>query len=188
MLNRGAFGLLLVLGIMVILTSWYSVKFSTILPVSTASIAQTGDLEQGTILQTNAQGLISYQATIAQALQTGAGIIYFTGLVATLYDSARTPWYLSADQGSVLQNNSEVVLNGHVALVRTATPGNPALAFTTSSANIFPKTQVITGDDWLLITQQGTNNMLTGKGFSADLIHKSYQLLSQVKGVYYARP
>lgn len=188
MLNRGAFGLLIILGILVVMTSFYSVKFSTIMPLNINSFAQTGNLDQISIIQTNDSGQISYEALIANALQTGNGVIYFNNLAATAYDSTRNPWHLSADKGSVSQDNQEVVLNGHVTLVRSATLGNPAVTFATTSANIFPKAQIISGDDWLVITQASTHNMLTGKGFSADLLHKTYQLKSQVKGVYYAHP
>lgn len=188
MLNRGAFSGLLILGFLVLMTSWYSVKASTITPLNTATLAQTGQLEQGSVIQTNALGLISYQATVTDATQTGAGLIYFNNLKGTSYDSDRLPWLLSADKGTVSSNEQEVTLIGHVSLIRTATNNNPALSFATDSANIFPQTQIISGDDWLTITEAGTHNVLVGKGFQGDLAHKTYNLFSQVKGIYYAQP
>lgn len=188
MLNRGALSLLFILGFLVIITSWYSVKASTIVPLSIATIAQTGKLEQGEIIQTNDQGLIAYQATVTDATQTGQGLIYFSNLVAKSYDSDRTPWLLSADQGLVLQGNEEITLNGHVQLVHPATSSNPQVTFATTSASIFPKTQKITGDDWITVSEGGSRNVLTGKGFTADMKSKTMQMLSQVKGIYYAQP
>jgi LPS export ABC transporter protein LptC len=187
-LNRSVLGILIFLATLVILTSWYSVKLSTIIPTHIATFEQTGNLEQGSVVQTNDQGLISYQATVTKATQIGANKVYFYDLQGTSYDSKRTPWLLSADQGVVAENNEEIILTGHVKLIRTTTPGNPQISFNTSSANIFPKTQKINGDDWLTITQQGSLNSLTGKGFEGDFANKTYRLLSQVKGIYYAHP
>ena len=188
MLNRSALWILIILGILVVITSWYSVQMSIIVPVISANIAQTGKLYHGSVVQTNAQGLISYRGSVTDATQTGAGVIYFNHLVGTIYDAERIPWFLNSDQGVVLSGGQEVTLTGHVTLVKSAVPNNPSLTFATTSATIFPQTQVVTGTDWLTITQAGTHNMLMGKGFRGDFLNKTYELQSQVKGIYYAKP
>lgn len=188
MLNRPALLVLVLLGILVITTSWYSVQVSIIRPIAAATIAQTGALTQGSVVQTNDQGLVSFQASISDATQAGDGVVYFNHLVGTSYDNARTPWLLHADQGVLSSDGTDVTLNGHVTLVKSPMPNNPAVTFATMSADVFPKTQVVTGADWLTITQAGTHNVLVGKGFSANFANKTYVLQSQVKGIYYAKP
>ena len=101
MLNRGALLVLIGLGILVIITSWYSVQMSIINPIIAANIPQTGKLSEGTLVQTDNQGLVSYKASVTDATQTGQGVINFNNLVGTGYDAQRIPWLLNADQGMV---------------------------------------------------------------------------------------
>ena len=185
MLNRGALATLIALAFLVILSSWYAIKLGIIIPILSSSLPQLAELTGISLSQTNAQGKISYQGTASQAMQTGNDMIYFSNLAAEAYDQKNSLWNLSADQGHVTPDHQQIFLAGHVLLTHPGSSNSqPTVAFSTSSAIIFPNTGIITGNDWLSITETGSINSTKGLGFIADSNNKTLKLLSQVEGTY----
>lgn len=188
LINRWAFVLLVVLGILIAGTSWYSVRLGIIRPVVIADIAQTADAYGLSIVTTGNDGSLSYDGQADHATQTGTGLIDFYNLKARSYGETNVVWWLYADQGEVSQDHQQIDLSGHVKLIRVPNdPKTPHYIFTTNSATIYPKTKIVQGSDWLTITQEGAKNVLIGKGFIANMATKTFQLLGQVQGTYFVQ-
>lgn len=185
-MNRWAVFLLIALGLMVVATTWYSMKLGMIKPVVVADIAQTADAFGVSIVTTDAAGALSYDGQATEATQAGTGIVDFYNLRARSYGETNVVWWLWADQGVMSQDRQRIDLSGHVKLVRIpALSTAPRYIFTTNSATVFPETKMVQGSDWLTISQEGTKNILVGRGFIVNMVTKTFQLLGQVRGVYF---
>lgn len=190
MLNRGSMLVVGLLILILVITSWYAASMTRI-----ASIMQGGGLINmgvltGThVIQTTDQGALLYEGTMQSATEFNNGDIHFVALNVNFYNGQVNlpPWQLSADTGSVMENNQQIDLDGHVLLSRKAATGIFPVVVATDHAAIYPNTERITGTGLITFTQPGTINKMSGIGFVADIQAKWIKLLSNVQGIYAPR-
>ncbi len=184
MLNRGSLTLIFVMGILLIVTTWYAANLSQIMPFLGAQLTNMGSLESGEIVQTNAAGGLAYQGSVVAATEAGNGDITFSGLKLLSVSQTGPAWTLTSPLGMTEDHNNHVQLMGGVHLSRPGDGKNPPLQIVTESASIDPNQQIITGSNPITFTEIGTQNETQAVGFVALIQAKMIKLLDQVDSRY----
>ena len=184
MLNRGSLTLIFVMGILLIVTTWYAANLSQIMPFLGAQLTNIGSLESGEIVQTNAVGGVAYQGSVVAATEAGNGDITFSGLNILSLSQTGPAWTLTSPSGMTEDHNNYIKLMGGVHLSRPGDGKNPPLQIITESALIDTNQKMITGSGQITFTETGTQNETQAVGFVALIQTKMIKLLDQVDSRY----
>lgn len=101
------------------------------------------------------------------------------------YDEDSTaPWLVNAKEGKS-QMNGELIRLLDDIVIQQKTESNGVVRITTSSLDLFPKTQFARTDK--AVKMQSAKGQMTAHGMEADFANSQLQLKSQVKAVYEPR-
>lgn len=189
MLNKGSFLVVMALFCLMALTGWYAAGLTRLPTLPDVGAFNMGVLTTAHVVQTTDTGALQYQGDMAEATQINNGDIHFKGLNILFYNTENdiTPWNLKADRGTAIDRNTEIDLQGNVALSRAVTANSAPILVQTAAAMIYPNSQKVTGEGLITLSQPGTMNQTTGVGFVVNLQQKTANLLSQVKSIYAPR-
>lgn len=189
MLNKGSLLVVMVLFCLMALTGWYAAGLTRLPTLPDVGAFNMGVLTTAHVIQTTDAGALQYQGSMAEATKINNGDIHFKGLNILFYNAANdaTPWNLKADTGTAIDQNTEIDLQGNVALSRASTANSVPILVQTAAATIYPNSQKVTGAGLITLSQPGTMNQTSGVGFNVNLQQKAVNLLSQVKTIYAPR-
>jgi LPS export ABC transporter protein LptC len=189
MFSRYSWLIVAILTLLVTITSWVAVENSQLAP-NNGQVVQTGIINQLSITQMNAAGSLEFYAKSNTASQYSNGDYHFQNININYYPSDNkgqadiVPWNLTATNASLLNNSTEIDLDGQVLLSRTKDGNTPAINIATSAVSLFPQNQTMQGNQPVTITIPNTQNITTAVGITGNLKTKVINLLSNVSSYY----
>ena len=97
-----------------------------------------------------------------------------------IYNEQANQWYISASKAKVLAGGKGMRLEGDVRIWKT----DAVLEIITDELYVIPEREY--AETNALVTLKSTSGLTKSMGMRVDLKNEKFQLLSQVKGTYYA--
>lgn len=172
--------------VFVLLSSIMVIENSQIVNLFGKTNLAVSTLKDVTVVKMNLDGSRHYIAMVASVVSYRNNDVDFKMLHVLLESQDGSPaWHISSDDGTVVDNNSQIDLNHHVIAKRVAEKDYPALHVSTDHITLYPNKGYATTASRVTLTEPGTKNWITGVGMNAyDKPKKIIHLLSDVQSTY----
>lgn len=181
----------LIVALIAVLSIWLlpEQREQTLLPVNRSNLAADSFMENFTIHVLNAQGRPQYELrAVHMAHYPHDGHSDLQQPLFTAYQEEKgEQWMVSAERGVMENSNEKITLHGRVVIdkIRQNEQSDP-LQIQTQELLILPPESYAETAEYALITQGDAT--MESNGLRAFFEENRIQLLSQVRGVYEARP
>lgn len=98
------------------------------------------------------------------------------------YNKKGPPWYVTADQGTMTNGETQIHLQNHVSIHQPPGEKSHNVTFRTSALNYYPDRQYAETDQAVTVVQPGTH--IEAVGMTANLNTGDIHLLHQSRGEY----
>lgn len=145
----------------------------------------TGIGETVHVKQMNKLGQIDYTGNAVKVIRYSDGKSRLYTLNAKLYnDKGEQPWYAKSDNAWSYSGHSKVLLWGNVNIWRPKGPLNKPIKLVTSKLTLYPKKDYAETDQFVTISEPGTQTVTTAVGMQAWSKLENVKLLSKVHSIY----